>query len=40
MCASPGIDPNYANDPSLMDLKDPGGNAWLVQEVGQVAAED
>ena len=38
--STPGIDPNHADYSSFMDLRDPDGNTWLIQEVGYVAAED
>ncbi len=37
--STPGIDPNHTSYSSFMDLTDPDGNTWLVQEVGYVAAE-
>ena len=34
----PGVDPSHTSYSSFMDLKDPDGNTWLIQEVGYAAA--
>ena len=36
---TPGIDPNHASYSTYMDMKDPDGNTWLIQEVGYVATQ-
>jgi len=37
--STPGADPNHGDYSTFMDLRDPDGNTWLIQEVGYVAAE-
>jgi len=34
-----GIDPGHGDYSTFMDLRDPDGNTWLIQEVGYVATE-
>ncbi len=34
----PGVDENHVDYSTFMELKDPDGNTWLIQEVGYAAA--
>jgi hypothetical protein len=37
--STPGIDPNHADYSTFMNLRDPDGNTWLIQEVGYAATQ-
>jgi predicted enzyme related to lactoylglutathione lyase len=36
--STPGIDPKHGDYSTFMNLRDPDGNTWLIQEVGYPAA--